>query len=92
MTFSTDDPATFGYAGGYLNESGKINVQRLQLVLNELAVFERETFESHYADNNWHKGAGQKKVASFEKARSKGKPGTFAWINTCRAKPELSLT
>ena len=37
-------------AGGYLNEHGSLNTKRLQLVLNELNVFEREQFEHEVAD------------------------------------------
>ncbi|GAA6034942.1 hypothetical protein JCM8097_009377 [Rhodosporidiobolus ruineniae] len=37
-------------AGGYLNEHGHLNVKRLQLVLNELGVFEREQFEHEMGD------------------------------------------
>lgn len=40
-------------AGGYLNESGTLNTQRLQLVLDELVSYERENFEHVCADSSW---------------------------------------
>ena len=40
-------------AGGYLNENGKLNTQRLQLVLDELSLFEREKFQEENADSSW---------------------------------------
>lgn len=43
-------------AGGYLNESGKLNTQRLQLVLNELQSLEEENFENEFGDASWFKG------------------------------------
>ncbi|GAA5930973.1 hypothetical protein JCM1841_003667 [Sporobolomyces salmonicolor] len=69
-------------AGGYLNEHGVLNVQRLQLVLDELTVFEKEHFEYEFADANWFKGkqggGGAIKAArgmekAMEKAKAKGK-------------------
>lgn len=59
--------------GGYINEHGKLHTARLQLVLDELASFEREVFEEEYADSNWYKGKQQTHVAALEKARSKAK-------------------
>lgn len=46
--------------GGYLNEHGTLNVKRLQLVLNELNIFETEHFEHEFADSNWYKGKNMK--------------------------------
>ncbi|KAA1070660.1 hypothetical protein PGT21_020445 [Puccinia graminis f. sp. tritici] len=40
-------------AGGYLNEFGTLHTERLQLVLNELIVYERENFEHICADSSW---------------------------------------
>lgn len=45
-------------AGGYLNEHGSLNTKRLQLVLNELNVFEREQFEHEVADFGTGGGGG----------------------------------
>lgn len=41
------------HAGGYLNESGTLHTERLQLILNELIEFERENFEHVCADSSW---------------------------------------
>lgn len=54
--------------GGYLNEHGILNVQRLQLVLNELTVFETEHFEHEFADSSWYKGKQTKNISASEKA------------------------
>ncbi|KAF8648106.1 hypothetical protein AX16_006403 [Volvariella volvacea WC 439] len=40
---------------GYLNENGTINTKRLQVVLDEMVIWEREIFEKDYADMNWVK-------------------------------------
>lgn len=58
-----------------MNESGKINVKRLQLVLNELSTFEKDIFEKDYADANWHKGSNKKNVPAMEIARNRSKLG-----------------
>jgi len=70
--------------GGYINEHGRLNVGRLQLILNELGVFEREHFEYEFADANWFKGkqSGGGKMAknlekAMESAKAKGKLGSF---------------
>ena len=60
-------------AGGYINEHGKLNVKRLQLVLNELTVVETEHFEHEFADSNWYKGKQNTKVESMEKAKARNK-------------------
>ncbi|KAM6490715.1 exonuclease II [Amanita muscaria] len=54
---------------GYLNESGTINTKRLQLILDEMAIWEREIFEKEYADMNWFKGKQAKHVKEMELAR-----------------------
>ncbi|GAA6000306.1 hypothetical protein JCM10207_007950 [Rhodosporidiobolus poonsookiae] len=62
-------------AGGYINEHGTLNVQRLQLILNELGVFEREQFEHECSDTSFlkgkKKGVYNERVA--EKALQRGK-------------------
>jgi 5'-3' exoribonuclease 1 len=58
-------------AGGYINDSGKLNVERLQLILNELGIFEREHFEYEFADSNWFKGKQQNGGGSSKNVRSK---------------------
>lgn len=42
-------------AGGYINNSGVIDVQRLQLVLNALSESEMEVFHKEMGDVNWVK-------------------------------------
>lgn len=60
-------------AGGYLNEHGTLSTKRLQLLLDELSAFEREQFESEFADSNWFKGKQTKPIAAMEKARARNK-------------------
>ena len=48
--------SSHNFSDGYINESGKINMKRLQVVLDEMRVWEREIFEKGYADANWFKG------------------------------------
>ncbi|KAI0787542.1 exonuclease II [Fomes fomentarius] len=58
---------------GYLNESGVINTQRLQVILDEMALWEQEIFEKEYADLNWYKGKQEKHVKEMEAARKRSK-------------------
>ena len=64
--------------GGYLNDHGKLHVERLQLVLNELNVFETEHFEHEFADSNWYKGKQSGNAAPAIQA-VKGKLSTSSW-------------
>lgn len=59
-------------AGGYLNESGVINVGRLQLVLNELAGWERDAFEKEHSDMNWFKSKTRGGAGEIEERITKG--------------------
>ncbi|BGP06510.1 exonuclease II Exo2 [Rhodotorula toruloides] len=63
-------------AGGYLNEHGKLNTPRLQLVLNELGGFERDQFEHEVADfgggGGGRKGGRRGAEVAAEKARQRG--------------------
>ncbi|KAL4264437.1 5'-3' exoribonuclease 1 [Pleurotus pulmonarius] len=59
--------------GGYINDGGTINTQRLQVVLDEMAQWEREVFEKEYADLNWYKGKQAKHVKDMEGARKRSK-------------------
>lgn len=61
--------------GGYINEHGTLNVKRLQMILDELAQFEQDTFEQEFADSNWFKGKQQNTISALEKARAKSKLG-----------------
>ncbi|KAG9314778.1 XRN 5'-3' exonuclease N-terminus-domain-containing protein [Chiua virens] len=56
---------------GYLNESGTINMKRLQVVLDEMKIWEREIFEKEYADANWFKGKQSKHMRQMEVARGR---------------------
>ncbi|KAL5525520.1 hypothetical protein ACEPAG_6856 [Sanghuangporus baumii] len=59
--------------GGYVNESGVVNTSRLQLVLDEMNIWEQEVFEREYADSNWFKGKQAKHVKEMEGARRRNK-------------------
>jgi 5'-3' exoribonuclease 1 len=63
------------YTGGYLNEHGNLNLERFQLILNELSTFEQEKFEEEYADSNWFKGKQHKHIDAMEMARKRAKLG-----------------
>ena len=75
-------------AGGYLNESGFINMARLQVVLDEMKQWETDIFEKEYADINWFKGKQTKAAAQLEDAKKRSglgqiflHPGTFVlWL------------
>ncbi|KAJ7500293.1 exonuclease II [Mycena galericulata] len=58
---------------GYMNEGGTINTRRLQVVLDEMALWEQEVFEKEYADLNWYKGKQGKHVKEMELARKRSK-------------------
>ena len=58
-------------AGGYINELGVINLERLALLLQELADVEYRFFESENADANWFKGKQMAKVDVMEKGKNK---------------------
>lgn len=58
-------------AGGYINELGVINLERLALLLQELADVEYRFFESENADANWSKGKQMAKVDVMEKGKNK---------------------
>ncbi|BEJ17836.1 hypothetical protein CspHIS471_0701040 [Cutaneotrichosporon sp. HIS471] len=60
-------------AGGYINEHGTINLPRLQLLLDKLTDYERDTFAEQFANESWYKGKQEKDVAALEKARKRGK-------------------
>ncbi|KXN82677.1 5'-3' exoribonuclease 1, partial [Leucoagaricus sp. SymC.cos] len=56
---------------GYINESGVINVKRLQVILDEMAQWEQEVFEKEYADLNWYKGKQAKHMKEMEMGRKR---------------------
>ena len=65
---------------GYINESGTINTRRLQVVLDEMIIWEREVFEREYSDLNWYKGKQAKHVKDMEIARKRNKLGLLWFI------------
>ncbi|KAL8738071.1 MAG: hypothetical protein Q9181_001095 [Wetmoreana brouardii] len=58
-------------AGGYINERGVINLERLALLLEELSDVEYRFFESENADAIWFKGKQMGKVDVMEKGKKK---------------------
>ncbi|KAI4171680.1 MAG: hypothetical protein LQ343_004073 [Gyalolechia ehrenbergii] len=58
-------------AGGYINQGGVINLQRLALLLGELSDVEYRFFEVDNADANWFKGKQMGKVDVMEKGKRK---------------------
>ncbi|KAF6767357.1 putative 5-3 exonuclease [Kalmanozyma brasiliensis GHG001] len=59
-------------AGGYLNESGTLRTDRLELVLSELCNFEMEQFERDYGDTATHKAKVSKKKKAITQTKAKG--------------------
>ena len=59
-------------AGGYINERGVINLERLGLLLDELADIEYRFFEAENADASWFKGKQMAKEDMMEKGKKKG--------------------
>lgn len=59
--------------GGYINESGVINMDRLAILLEELSHVEYRFFESENADASWFKGKQMAKVDVMEKGKRPGK-------------------
>ena len=59
-------------AGGYINERGVINLERLALLLGELSDVEYRFFESENQDANWFKGKQMARVDVMEKGRKRG--------------------
>jgi 5'-3' exoribonuclease 1 len=59
--------------GGYINESGIINMDRLAALLEELSHVEYRFFESENSDAKWFKGKQMAKVDVMEKGKKPGK-------------------
>ena len=68
------------FIDGYINESGKINTTRLQVVLDEMTHWEREVFEKEYSDLNWYKGKQPKYVKAIEKDKQQVGLGTVLFL------------
>lgn len=62
-------------AGGYINEHGVINLQRLSLLLQELSVYEKEFFEAECSDANWLKGKQRGHLDALEQSKKKKNGG-----------------
>ncbi|KAL8837286.1 MAG: hypothetical protein Q9170_002581 [Blastenia crenularia] len=58
--------------GGYINQGGVINLQRLAMLLEELSDVEHRFFEAENSDANWFKGKQMGKVDVMEKGKKKG--------------------
>ena len=54
-------------AGGYINERGVINLERLALLLEDLSGVEYRFFEAESADESWFKGKQMGRVDVMEK-------------------------
>ena len=61
-------------AGGYINERGVVNMERLALLLEELSKVEYRFFEADNADASWFKGKQMAKVDVME-TEKKNKKG-----------------
>ena len=59
--------------GGYINERGVINLERLALLLDELSAVEYRFFESENADASWFKGKQLAKPDVMQKGGKKGR-------------------
>jgi 5'-3' exonuclease len=66
---------TFDFIDSYINEAGTLNTRRLQQVLDQMAIWEREVFEREYADANWYKGKQKKYVEGRDVAEARGRAG-----------------
>ena len=64
-------------AGGYINEGGVINLQRLELLLDELSHVEYRFFESENSDAGWLKDKSVQKEDVMQKVKRKGGPVTM---------------
>jgi 5'-3' exoribonuclease 1 len=59
--------------GGYINEGGVINMQRLAILLDELSHVEYRFFESESEDQKWFRGKQMGKEDVMAKGKAKGK-------------------
>lgn len=59
--------------GGYLNEKGHINLQRLGILLDHLQDLEFQFFEAEYSDAKWIKDKAKMAAVEAMEARNKGK-------------------
>ncbi|PQE23822.1 putative KEM1-multifunctional nuclease protein [Rutstroemia sp. NJR-2017a BBW] len=59
--------------GGYINEAGIINMERLAILLEELSHVEYRFFESESSDSKWFKAKQMSKEDVMVKGKNKGK-------------------
>lgn len=59
-------------AGGYINQGGQINLQRLGILLDELSKVEYRFFESENSDASWLKSKQKSNTEESRKAPRKG--------------------
>src|ERR1700761_8392024 len=64
--------------GGYINEAGVINIERLRLLLDELSHVEYRFFEHENADAKWFKGKRMEKEDVMQRTKRKGVPPTMS--------------
>ncbi len=76
---------------GYINESGLINTRRLQVVLNEMATWDQETFEREYSDMNWYKGKQTKYANELQNGRKQEGLGELFMLSMSFLCATLSL-
>ena len=69
-------------AGGYINELGVINLERLALLLEELSDVEYRFFESENSDANWFRGKQMGKVDVMEKGKTRDRQKSQLTIST----------
>ena len=60
-------------AGGYINEGGVINMERLAALLEELSHVEYRFFESEVSDQSWFRSKQMAKEDVMVKGKTKGK-------------------
>jgi 5'-3' exoribonuclease 1 len=57
--------------GGYLNEAGVIDTNRLQVILDEMVEWDKEVFDKEYGDMNWFKGKQSRHVKELQRAKKR---------------------
>ncbi|CAG8710122.1 28270_t:CDS:10, partial [Gigaspora margarita] len=60
-------------AGGYINDGGILDLERLEMMFKELSVFEKDIFEGEFEDLKWFKGKQRKNLDQIEKDKKKKK-------------------
>ncbi|CAH1758465.1 10567_t:CDS:10 [Entrophospora sp. SA101] len=60
-------------AGGYINDGGILDVERVELIFKELSQTETNSFEEELANENWFKGKQRKFAKQMEKEKKNKK-------------------